>query len=231
LSTHLDALQRAREIARRYPKPRPVLIHLVDQERLWGRREFQHALLLRVHLAYQHASPEVWESLLRCALGSCTPESDQPFQEFGESEEFNEMVLELEAHAAPPDFVAKGRAHDLEQSFARVNAAFFDNRMPKPRLTWNRMLTARKIAHYQSSGDTVMMSVTLDDPAVSTHLLDFVMYHELLHKKHGVTRVNGQRVVHGPAFRAEERQYPGYQEAERQIHALALRQRGIVFNQ
>jgi len=72
-----------------------------------------------------------------------------------------------------------------------------------------------------------MMSVTLDDRAVPARVLDFVMYHELLHKKHGSLIVNGRRLAHSLAFREEERLYAGYHDAERQIKVLALRQHGV----
>jgi hypothetical protein len=42
----------------------------------------------------------------------------------------------------------------------------------------------------------------------------------LLHKKHGVALVNGRRVAHGPAFRAEERQFSGYAQAQQLLAVL-----------
>jgi hypothetical protein len=72
-----------------------------------------------------------------------------------------------------------------------------------------------------------MISITLDDPEVPAFALDFVMYHELLHKKHGSMTVNGRRLSHSQAFRAEERRYAQYHEAERLIQELAARQRGV----
>jgi hypothetical protein len=99
--------------------------------------------------------------------------------------------------------------------------------MPKPVLVWNRTLTARKFGHYQPSRDTLMVSVSLDDPRVPAYVVDFVMYHELLHKRHGAMTVNGRRLVHSPSFRADERKFAQYYEAEREIKELALKQRGM----
>ena len=47
-----------------------------------------------------------------------------------------------------------------------------------------------------------------------------VMYHELLHKKHGITLVNGRRFAHTAAFRAEERLFVEYEQAERFLKDL-----------
>jgi hypothetical protein len=154
--------------------------------------------------------------------------NDALLRDYAGSEDFSEVLLEMEAFATPPAQSARGRAHDLDKSFARVNAAYFGSQMAKPTLVWNRMLTARKFGHYQASRDTVMLSVTLDDCHVPALVVDFVLYHELLHKKHGVMMVNGRRSVHSPSFRAEERRFANYHEAERHLHELARTQRGLV---
>src|SRR5262249_55996835 len=119
--------------------------------------------------------------------------------------------------AGPPTPVWGGRAHDRNEIFARVNAAYFGGLMPRPTLAWNRTLTARKFGHYQPGRDTVMISVTLDAPDVPDYVVDFVMYHELLHKKHGSMNVNGRRLAHSPAFRAEERRVAENPQAELMI--------------
>jgi hypothetical protein len=53
------------------------------------------------------------------------------------------------------------------------------------------------------------------------------MYHELLHKKHGVRTVNGRQLAHSPSFRADERQFAEYDEAKRHLDELAMRQQGL----
>jgi len=228
LAAHLESLQRAREIAVRPPWPieKPLLLHLVSLNTLWRRRDYRNATLLKVHIGFQNGDRQVWRSLLQCALGQPTSANERTYREFADSEEFNESLYELESFAAPPPPLSRGRAHDLNEIFARVNAAYFGGLMPRPTLAWNRTLTARKFGHYQPGRDTVMISVTLDAPDVPDYVVDFVMYHELLHKKHGSMNVNGRRLAHSPAFRAEERRFAEYHEAERMIHELALRQRG-----
>ncbi len=229
LAAHLAALERAREIARQHPLPagKPLLLHLVSLNHLWRRRDYRNATLLKVHIGFQSGDQQVWQALLQCALGQPAQVSEQLYREFAESEDFNETLFELESFAAPPAPPTRGHAHDLDESFARVNATYFGGLMPKPKLVWNRTLTARKFGHYQPGRDTIMISVTLDAPAVPDYVVDFVMYHELLHKKHGSVIVNGRRLAHSPAFRAEERRFAEYEEAERLIHELALRQRGF----
>jgi hypothetical protein len=229
LALHLEALKRARDIAHRRPSPpeKPLTLHMVGLNNLWRRRDYHNSTLLKVHIGFHTADQQVWESLLQSSLGLAAPASEQRYREFADSEDFNESLLELESFASPPTPPSRGRAHDLNEIFSRVNNDYFGGLMPKPVLSWNRTLTARKFGHYQPGRDTIMISITLDDPDVPGFALDFVMYHELLHKKHGSMTVNGRRLSHSPAFRAEERRFTKYHEAERLIHKLALRQRGV----
>ena len=52
-------------------------------------------------------------------------------------------------------------------------------------------------------------------------VVDFIVYNELLHKKHGVDWRNGQARAHTPAFRQEERRFAQHAEAEAVLKALA----------
>ncbi len=187
LVNHLKALERAREIALQLPstKEKPALLHLVNLNHLWSRRDSQSSTLLKVHIGFQYGDRRVWQSLLQCSLGQSTPASERIYRDFTTSEDFNDSLYELESFASPPPPPTRGRAHDLNEIFKRVNNVYFGGKMPKPTLAWNRILTARKFGHYQPSRDTVMISVTLDAPDVPDYAIDFVMYHELLHKKHG----------------------------------------------
>jgi transposase-like protein len=228
LTLHLAALQRARDAAvecqHRGP---PVHIHLIGSNMLWRKREYQNAVLVKVNQGFLNADQEVWRALIKNALTRGEAESGHLARTFAASDEFSEVIFDLESFAAASAPSARGRAHDLEESFARVNATYFGGQMAKPTLVWNRTLTARKFGHYQPGRDTVMVSISLDDAKVPDFVVDFVIYHELLHKKHGVMTVNGRRLVHSSGFRADERRFAKYYEAEREIKELALRQRGL----
>ncbi len=113
------------------------------------------------------------------------------------------------------DLRATGRHHNLNASFDRVNRAYFGGRMPRPVLTWNATFTQRKLGHYDVHADTVMLSITLDDPKTPAYVVDFVVYHELLHKQLGVRAVNGRRRMHTPEFRRAERRFREWNRVER----------------
>ena len=47
------------------------------------------------------------------------------------------------------------------------------------------------------------------------------MFHELLHKQHGISWRNGQARVHTADFRSEDRRFAQYEQAEAVLKRLA----------
>jgi hypothetical protein len=186
------------------------------------------AQMLRVKVSegFAGAGDEVWGAIIRGAATGRTRADDRIVSEYALSDEFSELLIEIDGFAEPPTDSTRGRVHSLDESFARVNRDYFGDAMPRPRLVWNGTLTARKFGHYRFDRDTVMLSISLDDEQVPAHVVDFVMYHELLHKQHRAVPGKGRLLVHTPAFRADERQFAQYEDAVRQLSALARRRTG-----
>jgi len=225
LALHVAALERSRAaLAPRRalaPLAASVTVHLVPVKLLCRRRRYRNEVLLTVSEGFLHANAGVWEALIDFALQHRDPAGSARLRQFADSDEFAETLLEMEPQAHSAASAGRGCVHDLEASFARVNASHFNGDLPKPRLVWNGALTGRKFGHYRRTTDTVMISVSLDAPAVPEFVVDYVMYHELLHKKHRIQMVNGRRSIHTPSFRAEERRFARWAEAEALLQALA----------
>ena len=101
----------------------------------------------------------------------------------------------------------------LVGSFERINSKFFDGVIHRPNLEWGTK-TFRKLGHYNYHTDTIMIARTLES---RMDLVDYVMYHEMLHKKHKFYFKNGRSFHHHTAFRSEEAQYPNATELEREL--------------
>jgi hypothetical protein len=79
------------------------------------------------------------------------------------------------------------------------------------------------MGHFDYQKDTIMISQTLHE---RMDLVDFVMFHEMLHKKHRYYKTEtGRRMHHHTAFREEEKQYPGFDLLEKELakHAHSFR--------
>lgn len=178
--------------------------------------------------AFITAPDEVLEALVRLAGGrrSRSPRDRAVVRDYAAGAAFAALIRDLDAGGPGPvrAGTSRGRHYDLEEVFARVNQACFGGEMERPLLVWSRAPTRRKFGHYQPVTGTVMLSRTLDSPRVPAFVVDFVMYHELLHKRLGVGVTNGRQRAHTAAFRREERAYPRYEEAERLLRQVRGRQ-------
>jgi len=111
----------------------------------------------------------------------------------------------------------------LEASFARINDQFFAGMMATPNLRWSR--GTNLLGTYEYATDTVTISkILLENPT----LLDYVMYHELLHKKHQFTSKAGRTTHHSRAFREDERKFPNAAALEKELERL-IRRRKLSF--
>ncbi len=120
---------------------------------------------------------------------------------------------------------AQGRTYDLAKLFARVNRQFFDNSLSKPQLSWSQRRTRRILGHMDAAYDTIVISRTLDAPDVPQWVVEYILYHEMLHIKHPARIVAGRRIYHSKAFRQEEQRHPHYHAAQDWLDRIARRRR------
>ena len=115
----------------------------------------------------------------------------------------------------------------LKEVFDKINVLYFDNTMDYPHLKWGSH-SFRTLGHYNFHTDTITISKIL--AAAPQHLLDFVMFHEMLHKKHGVKKSpGGKNMYHTPAFRKEERCFDNYEGVEKELQSFARKKRFSLF--
>ncbi|MFH1589106.1 MAG: SprT-like domain-containing protein [archaeon] len=107
----------------------------------------------------------------------------------------------------------------LEESFDRVNRQYFHNYMDTPNLVWGRE-SFRKLGSYEYATNTIIISTILEN---ELELLDYVMYHEMLHKKLKFTSKNGRNLHHSTEFRRLEKEFEN-KDAERKL-TLFLRKK------
>ena len=115
----------------------------------------------------------------------------------------------------------------LEASFQRVNEAYFHGMMEQPNLAWGTN-SMRLLGKYEYGSDTITMSTIFKGE--DTSLLDFIMYHETLHKKHKFSTKNGRSFHHTPAFLADEKRFAGYNAVQKTIEVLVRRKKRFFFH-
>ena len=118
-----------------------------------------------------------------------------------------------------------GKNVDLSIVFERVNQEYFHGKLGKPQLTWSQKKSYRRLGTYAAQTDTVTISRAFDNSNYPDYAVDFIMYHELLHKKMGVKRANSGKHNHTKAFKELEKQFRLYAQANEFINQLAFTKR------
>jgi hypothetical protein len=115
---------------------------------------------------------------------------------------------------------SRGRHVDLEELFDKLNAHYFAGALDKPRLSWSARKSRFVLGRYDATHRTIFLSRLFDAPSIPPYVIEYVMFHEMLHVKHQ-SRVRDSRViVHTPEFKTEERSFPHYQEAKLWLKGL-----------
>jgi len=195
----------------------PAVVHFRPVKSLYRVRQFHDATL--VQLPTPMICFDSGDFLILAAAICGENSARQPVLERTATEAYRAIQAELDGPVA--DEQSEGAFHDLDAAFLRVTATYFAGGMAKPRLVWSRRITGCKFGHYDPLRDELMVSATLDSRGVPSYVVDFVVYHELLHKKHGARWQNGRQAVHTSSFREDERQFAEYAAAEEALKQLA----------
>lgn len=113
-----------------------------------------------------------------------------------------------------------GKFHNLTLSFYRVNDKYFQGKIKKPNLSWSANKTFRKFGEFEPRLNVVYVSKALDDIKVPTFVVDYIVFHELLHLKYGAYFDKRERVHHSK-IRKEEKRFEQYKEANAWLNRIA----------
>jgi len=219
LSRYAESLQAAKKIFGKYPlNGKNVVIHFCSIKALYRVRHFPDCVLVKLPTAMILFNQNHFTILAEMIFNK--KNNKKKLLETIRSEQYQAVLQEIELLAGIVERT-KGVCFDLEESFNRINGQYFDVNIKKPRLVWSRTFNCRKFGHYDFAHDIVMVNSSLDNPKVSTFTVDFIMYHELLHKKLGV-KGNGKSIIsHDSEFRRQEKMFAEFDKAKKQLNSLA----------
>jgi hypothetical protein len=112
---------------------------------------------------------------------------------------------------------ARGCWHNLEEIFHRLNQKFFNSELSLTRLGWSLKNSRTILGHYDAGHGMIVINQALDSPTAPGHLVEYLVFHEMLHMRFPVERNGHRRVVHSREFRGAERKFPKYEEARKSL--------------
>jgi len=114
-------------------------------------------------------------------------------------------------------YTARGRYFDLSDIFNRINTTWFDGKVKQPRLGWSLTPSYTRLGFYDAERNLLVISRIFDSKKSKPAVLDFLMYHEMLHIVFPTERVNGRRRIHTSAFKEMEARFPDFHKIQKWI--------------
>ena len=165
------------------------------------------------------ASPQQVQTLVACCLKS-NKRNMTELRQISRSETYQAIMREIWQHTPQSALSTAGDLYDLQTLFQKLNAEYFSGLMIPPRLRWSGRNATRRLGYYHPDSDTITISNFLDQKGIPSYVMEYVLYHEMLHKHVGLKKVNSYRIAHSSQFKRKEKRYKRYQEAEKFLHSL-----------
>lgn len=109
---------------------------------------------------------------------------------------------------------ARGEHYDLEEIFVELNQRYFHNLLAQPVLGWSRTPSRTMLGHFDPAHNAIIISRIFDRASVPRFLVEYIVYHEMLHLRHPVEHRHTRRCVHTREFKEAERVFPRLAEAQ-----------------
>jgi len=177
-------------------------------------RRNRGSLALRVHRMFLAADIQTTH-----ALADFT-RARRPHRRTGEL--LDAFIRRHQGALRPPSrresLVPRGRTFDLGQIYRLLNQRYFDEKV-SAEIGWGRAPLRRrrrsiKMGVYFHETRTIRIHPALDRPEVPSYVVEFIVYHEMLHQIcPAEDRAGGRKRIHTRAFRAREQLHPDHRRA------------------
>jgi len=113
-----------------------------------------------------------------------------------------------------------GNVYHLDEIFEELNTKFFFGLLARPNMTWSQNTARHMLGHYDPAHNAIVVSRVFDHIRVPRYVVEYIVYHEMLHLKHPVRLKGSRRCVHPKQFQEEEKLFPHLEEAKKFLRIL-----------
>ena len=146
----------------------------------------------------------------------------EPYMEYARSDRTRNRINHLRRGRVRPAQVSpRGEHHDLTTIFEQLNEKYFSRQLERPHIAWSSRAWRRQFGCYDPGPNQIVLNRRMDRPGVPQFVVEYVLYHEMLHVKHPTRRSGCSLISHSPEFRAEEKRYEHFRAARKFLDRLA----------
>ncbi len=115
----------------------------------------------------------------------------------------------------------------LKESFDRVNERYFLGLVEMPNLVWGKFATTT-FGSYDFKSDTVTISRAFKE-VEDNRYLDYIMFHEILHKQRKFFRSGSKTYYHDKRFKRLEAVFEGGEQIEKELGRVVGREKARAY--
>lgn len=115
----------------------------------------------------------------------------------------------------------QGKHYDLAALFEQLNRQYFAGELQRPHIGWSTRSWRRQFGCYDPGPNQIVLNRRMDRPGIPQFVVEYVLFHEMLHVKHPTRRSGCTLVSHSPEFRGEEKRFPQFAVARKYLDRLA----------
>jgi hypothetical protein len=146
----------------------------------------------------------------------------QPYLDYTRSQRTRQRIQRMRrSRVRPAATTPQGRHFDLSALFDLLNTKYFAGSLARPHLGWSKRTWRRQFGCYDPGPNQILLNRRMDHSAVPQFVVEYVLFHEMLHVKHPTRRSGCTLVSHSREFRAEEKLFPEFDRARRFLDRLA----------
>jgi len=145
-----------------------------------------------------------------------------PYLEYARSDRVRGRINRMRSRRVRRVYtLAQGRHHDLSTMFEQLNQRYFEGKLERPHIGWSTRGWRRQFGCYDPGPNQIVLNRRMDRPGVPQFVVEYVLYHEMLHVKHPTRRSGCSLLSHSPEFRAEEKRFAQFNIARKFLDQLA----------
>jgi Protein of unknown function DUF45 len=190
-------------------------------------RRREEAVYVRLSDLLQRAPMEVLEGAAALLLARVyrrrAPRTlVQPYLQYARSQRTRGRIARMRRRRVRPvSTLPQGRHFDLQALFDRLNREYFSGELARPRIGWSKRSWRRQFGCYDPGPNQILLNCRMDRPGIPQFVVEYVLFHEMLHVKHPTRRSGCTLVSHSREFRREEQGFAGFAMARKYLDRLA----------
>lgn len=144
-----------------------------------------------------------------------------PYLEYARSHRTRDRIHRMRRGRVRRASAGPAGAHfDLSRMFDELNRLYFEGMLVRPHISWSSRNWRRQFGCYDPGPNQILLNRRMDRPNVPRYVVEYVLFHEMLHVKHPTRRSGCSLVSHSREFREEEKRYPDFARARRLLDRL-----------